>query len=215
MPQPQYQLYYAQGASSLSIHALLCSIGASYELTRIDIRKHPLPKELFEQNPRGQIPVLIDNERDVIMRESMNIALYLCETHKSPLLPTETNARYQVIEWLAFLSSNLHQSYASYILMQKQLRHPEAQKEACLVAAKRISYLWKQINTHLTGRNYLVGESITIADVFHTVIANWTSIIPNTVTLGEETVRLCKSVIQEPFMQQAMKAEDLTYQITE
>lgn len=209
----QYILYYSKGASSLSIHALLCSLNIDCELIHVDINTPPLPEELFQYNPRGQIPVLVKD--GLVIKESLNIALYLCETYDSPLLPKTPEMRRHVLEWLAFYTSNLHQSYATYFLMKRQLKSAEAQQEACLVATKRISYLWKHINNHLAETNYLTGNSITIADIFHTVIANWSSIIPEPITLGEHTLRLCKQVIQEPYMQQALQEEDLQYRITE
>lgn len=205
-----YTLYYSPGACSLAIHALLISISAPYTLVRTDLNAgENRSPEFLKLNPRGQVPVLLEGER--IMRESAAIAVYLADKHKSPLLPTLLQERLTALEWLGFYNSSLHQAYASYFLLSRNLKDEGAKQAACALACRRIAYLWREVEAHLTHNRYLCGETLTLPDLFHAVIANWTPTLADPVTLGPNILRLCREVAALSFFRQALEEESLAY----
>ena len=58
--------------------------------------------EFLKLNPNGRIPVIVDTDNDnLAIMESGAQLIYLAEK-AGKLLPTETNARSKVIQWLMF-----------------------------------------------------------------------------------------------------------------
>ncbi|MBA2404821.1 MAG: glutathione S-transferase N-terminal domain-containing protein [Bdellovibrionales bacterium] len=98
------KLVYANGACSLAVHILLEELGESYEYIRVDL----MDKKVLESyNPLGYVPVLeLDNGE--IMLEATSILLYLSLEKDSAFLPREPFARAKCVEWLSFISSELH-----------------------------------------------------------------------------------------------------------
>jgi glutathione S-transferase len=183
-----------------------------FEISCIDINKgQNRTPEYLELNPRGQVPVLKTGNK--VFRESAAIAIYLADKHISALLPDTELERLKALEWLEFYNSSLQQAYGSYFLMSKNLKDENAKQASCDLAARRIGFLWREIEAHLSNHRYLCGENLTLADIFHAVIANWTSVISPPITLGPNILRLCKEVTELPFFQKAMHAEDIRYSL--
>jgi glutathione S-transferase len=205
-----YTLYYSPGACSLAVHALLHSLSIPFETVRVDMNQggNRTP-EYLKLNPRGQVPVLIEDGH--IIRESAVIAVYLSDKHKSPLLPAPGWQRLEMQEWLGFYNSTLHQAYGAYFLMSKRLKDETAKEAACTLVAKRISGLWKEVEAQLEKNPYICGQTLTLVDLFHTVIANWTSVLGHKVELGPNIVRLCAAVSALPYFEKAMQAENIHY----
>jgi glutathione S-transferase len=205
-----YKLYYSPGACSLAVHALLYSLSVPFETVRVDINKgENRGAEYLKLNPRGQIPVMLEGDR--IFRESAAIAVYLADKYHSPLLPQEEFERFKALEWLGFYNSSLHQAYGAYFLLARNLKEETAKQAACDLAARRIGFLWREVEEHLASSRYLCGASLTLADLFHTVIANWTGALAHKVVLGPNILRLCKEVASLPYFSQALQAENISY----
>ena len=207
-----YTLYYSPGACSLVIHALFFSLEVPFEAVCVDISQgQNRTPEYLKLNPRGQVPVLaVDNK---IFRESAAMAIYLAEKYKSPLLPHEGLERFKALEWLEFYNSSLQQAYGSYFLMNKNLKEESTRQTAGALAAKRIAFLWREVEQHLADNRYVCGSTMTLAVLFHTVIANWTTVLTHDIGLGPNILRLCKEVTSMPYFQQAMQAENIHYKL--
>ncbi|MEH6550618.1 MAG: glutathione S-transferase N-terminal domain-containing protein [Pseudomonadales bacterium] len=97
------ELYTAATPNGWKISALLEELELPYEVTHIDIGTGAQHEEAFLAiNPNGKIPALIDRgNNDLAIFESGAIMMYLAEK-TGKLLPTETAARYKVIQWLMF-----------------------------------------------------------------------------------------------------------------
>lgn len=207
-----YTLYYSPGACSLAVHMLLIEVAAQYRLVRADITTggNRTP-EFLKLNPRGQVPVLL--EGDWALRESAVMAVYLADKYKSPLLPPSGHERFKALEWLGFYNSSLHQAYGSYFLLSKNLKEDAARRAACALAAKRIGYLWREVETHLAANRYLCGETLTLADIFHATMANWTPALADEVALGPNIRRLCGEIAALPSFKRALEEEHIHYRI--
>jgi glutathione S-transferase len=61
---PKIHLYAAPGACSLAVHILLREAGAEFEITNLSFHTG-YPKDFFELNPKGKVPVLVsENDGD-------------------------------------------------------------------------------------------------------------------------------------------------------
>lgn len=207
-----YKLYYAPGACSLAIHALLISLDVPFELVSVDsLKEANRNPDYLKLNPRGQVPVLVVNDR--VLRESAVMATYLADKYHSPLLPTEEFGRYTALEWLGFYNSSLHQAYGAYFLLSKSMKDENAKYLACDLVVRRINYLWREVESTLADKQYLAGNRITLPDLFHAVIANWTTVLNHKVTLGPNIIRLGREISCLPYFQQALKTEGIKYSL--
>ena len=107
-----YKLYYSPGACSMAINAVLNECNQPVTLEKVDISPgKPRAPEFLKVNPRGQVPVLIDDEQ--ILREGAAMLIHICEKHNSPLLPKSGKERDVALEWLMFCNATLHPAYGS------------------------------------------------------------------------------------------------------
>ena len=61
--------------------------------------------EFLKYNPRGQVPVLIDD--GMVIREGAAILIHILEKHNSPLMPKSGKERTAALEWLMFCKRDI------------------------------------------------------------------------------------------------------------
>jgi glutathione S-transferase len=163
------RLHYAPGSAALAPHATLAEIGVPYELALVERDESGRPSdEYFALNPWGKIPTLEDG--DFVLTESAAICLYLAEKFPDARLapPAGTRERAELYRWLLWLSNTVQET---------QLRHfyphryggEGVKEEADLALARH----YDQIDAHLEGREWLVGEERTVADLFLFMLTRW------------------------------------------
>jgi glutathione S-transferase len=163
------RLHYLPGSSALAPHAVLAEIGAPYELVRAKRDEDGRPSAAYlALNPWGKIPTLEDG--DFVLSESAAICLYLAEKFPEARLapPAGTRERAELYRWLLWLSNTVQET---------QLRHfyphrygTEGVQEAADAA---LAGHYDQIDAHLDGRDWLVGDERTIADLFLFMLIRW------------------------------------------
>src|SRR3954468_10942709 len=107
------KLYYLKGACSLASYISLCEAGIKFEGVEVDrqTRKTPDGTELSKINTKGYVPVLqLDNGET--LTENVAILQHIADQAPAGKLapPAGTLARYRVVEWLAFVNSEVHKS---------------------------------------------------------------------------------------------------------
>ncbi|CAG8440045.1 13065_t:CDS:2 [Ambispora leptoticha] len=172
--QPDITFYTAATPNGQKVSVTLEELGLPYKTYAITLSKNEQKEPWFLKiNPNGRIPAIIDHSRnDFNVFESGAIMRYLCEHYdkEGKLLPKDdANLRSEVDQWLMFQMSGIGP-------MQGQAGHFWREKEKIPYAIKRYveetKRLYHVIETRLEGRQYLVGDSLTIAD-----IANFTWLI--------------------------------------
>ena len=106
-------LYGAKGAGSVAPQALLTHLKATFELKLISFDANEHQSEAFlTVNPRGQIPVLVLDDKSVLT-ESLAIMLHVADNHlSSGLIPTPGSAeRAQVYRWMSFAATNVYEGF--------------------------------------------------------------------------------------------------------
>jgi glutathione S-transferase len=170
-----YKLYWRKGSATFVAEAALRMVGANYELIEIPDRNDQRSAEFRAINPAGKIPVLITPDGHIIF-ETMAILLTLDERHKNAkLLPTQmTDQRATALQWLAFLATS---SYSSAL----RFYYPErftADKAPDAVSAVKVqssidSDADFEILTKAIKGPFLLGDTLTITDVYLAMIADW------------------------------------------
>src|SRR5262245_30407179 len=108
------KLYYSPGACSLAPHIALREADRTFDLVRVDLSTHRTASgtEYKQINPKGYVPALqIDGGE--LLTETAALLLYIAdlapEKHLAP--PAGTLLRYHLVEWLVFISSELHKQF--------------------------------------------------------------------------------------------------------
>ncbi len=206
-----YKLYYSPGACSMAVHTILEEIGAPYAVENANGPDGKRSPEFLKVNPRGAVPVLeIDGKP---MREGGAQIVYLCDTHKSPLLPQSGFERAEALEQLMFCNSTLHPAYGRVFGMMKMGKDTPGYDVIQKKYVDAINALWQDVENRLANRAYLCGEKITAGDILLTVIANWSPKMPAPVTLGPKTKDLLARVSKRPSFQKALNAEQVEYKV--
>jgi len=105
------KLYYSKGACSLSPHIVACEAGLPIELVEVDlqIKRTGAGEDFRLINPNGYVPVLILDDGNKLM-EGPAIVQYLADQAPDKELapPAGTFERYQLQQWLNFISTEIH-----------------------------------------------------------------------------------------------------------
>lgn len=124
-----------------------------------DAPVHTASPDFLKVNPQGQIPAMQDG--DLILTESLAISLYLARRYGGPLGPQD-DAETALIEQWALFAATAIEGPALEILMAPAGEMGEATAK---VAAEKLRRPLARLNTHLAGRDWLVGDRFTVADI--------------------------------------------------
>jgi glutathione S-transferase len=163
--------YHPASPNCRKVSALIELLGLDVHFEFVDLPKGAQARpEFLAINPNGMVPVLIDGDRTVV--ESNCILIYLAEKAGSDLW-TEANAL-EILQWMFWEQS--HFMYSTGILFFQKLLKPllgqEPDEARIEEAAAKLRRHAKALDQHLEGRDWLVGDAMTLADL--AVAANLT-----------------------------------------
>lgn len=161
------KLYYSPGACSQAAHIILHEAGLPHESERTDLRakKTASGDDYWSINPKGAVPAL--QIGDEVLTENGAVLQYLGDkSGKESLLPSDGLERYRVIEWVSWLSSELHKAFGP-------LFNPASSDEAKAAARENVGKKLDFANKGLDGRDYLMGGNPSIADPYLFVMSGW------------------------------------------
>jgi len=143
-------------------------LGLQLEENNLDLAKGEQKKpEFLVLNPNGAVPTLVDGE--FVLTESRSIMQYLASKKpESGLLPRDEQARADVTRWQFWDSSHFSPQLGT-LAFQRVIKpmigmgEPDAGKvEEALTNFRRFAVV---LNKHLDGKQYVVGDSMTLADL--------------------------------------------------
>jgi glutathione S-transferase len=151
---------YPLSGNAHRVELFLSLLDLEYTMIDVDLRSGEQKSESFlALNPYGQVPVLDDN--GTIIYESTAILVYLAKKYDDGhWLPKEPEYAAQIQQWLSIAASRISSGPATARLITLFGADFNAEE-----VAQRSIDLLKNINTHLEGRSFLVGDGPTIADV--------------------------------------------------
>jgi glutathione S-transferase len=199
------KLYYSRGACSLGPNIALHEVGASFERIKID------PKTKLTQdgvdfgtiNPNGYVPVL-ELDSGERLTEAAVILQYIGDQHPQTGLTPAFNsmAHYRLIEWLNFISSELHKTYSV-------LFHPEAPDDYKAHTRHKLAERLAHLERQLSSTSYLMGETFTVADIYLFVVLNWSRVTGVDLTGFPKVQQYQSRIAKRPAVQAALKSEGL------
>jgi glutathione S-transferase len=159
------KLYYAETLAPRKTCALAKYLGAPVEYVCLDLRKgeHHAPAYLAI-NPNAKVPAMEDGER--ILWEADAIMCHLAERTGSDLWPRDTR-QIDVVRWFSWNAHHFYRFggtlYFEHIVRAHfGLGNPDpVAVEQALNGFRKCATV---LNAHLGGREWLVGDRMTVAD---------------------------------------------------
>jgi len=148
------------------VHIMLEEVGLPYTVHPIDIgRGDQFAPDFLKISPNNKMPAITDRDgpggKPYSLFESGAILLYLAEK-TGKLMPAETGARYDVVQWLMFQMGNI----GPMLGQAHHFRHyaPEPLPYAIQRYTNEANRLYGVLDRRLQGRSYLA-DDYSIADI--------------------------------------------------
>jgi glutathione S-transferase len=199
------KLYFAPGACSLSPHIVLEEAGIAAETEQVNNqeKKTKSGTDYWSINPKGQVPVLEFDNGDRLTEGPVIVQWIADQNPSAGLIPAAGKPeRYRVLEWLNFITSELHKVYGPLFRPTTPDAFKDISKENL---GKRFDWLDKQ----LAGKQYLMGDAFTVADAYLFTILRWSERVKLDLSKWTNITAYMKRVQARPKVQEAMKAEGL------
>jgi glutathione S-transferase len=159
-------LYWGSGSPfAWRVMLTLEAKGLDYEARLLSFdKKETRTPEFLALNPRGQIPVLVDD--GFVIYESRAICYYLERKHPEPPLygrsPPEAGRIAQAVEEMAAYLDPAVLNVVRPIFTGKAAQDPDAVRAACHAVAAELAHA----ESALSGNAWLVGGALSIADIY-------------------------------------------------
>jgi len=199
------KLYYKAGACSLAPHIVACEAGVPLELVAVDLatKKTASGDDFFKVNPNGYVPALEISGGPVLTEASLVCQYVADQKPDSGLMPAHGSiARYQVQQWLAFISTELHKTIGVFF---KPNSTDQAKDAARTVLETRLGYM----NAALAGSKFLAGDTFTAADAYAHVVLGWMKYAGIDLAAYPNLQRFQDEAAARPGVQQARREEGL------
>lgn len=199
------KLFYSPGACSLAAHIALNETKADFDLIKVDLasKQTETGEDFLAINPTGKVPVLaIDSS--TALAENPAILLYIADQGaQSELAPREGSLeRYQLLSRLSYLGSELHKAFVP-------LFKPGLSDEAKAGAVEMVKTHLDALNSELADKDYYVGNSFSIADIYLFVILGWPAFVGIDMSPYPALGAYAGKIAQREAVGTALKAEGL------
>lgn len=164
------KLYYSPGACSLASRIAFQELGidVEYELVNLETKLTVTGSDFLKINPLGYVPAL-ELDDGSVLTENSAILPFIADLRPGTLAPKEgTFDRVRLTQALGFLSGELHKSFSPFFAGVEGVERDKAAAKL----ASRIAHVERQIGQ---GRDYLVGDQISVADIYAFVLLSWSS----------------------------------------
>ena len=199
------KLYVVPGACSLAPHIALRETGIRFEVAIVALpsRRVDDGSSFIEVNPKGYVPALRLDDGQVLT-ENVAVLLYIAERHPAAQLapPAETMARFRLIEWLAFINSELHKAFSPFFA-------PGVPEGAQQYALERITKRLDYVEGVLGDAEFLIGDHFTIADAYLFTVLSWCPEVRIDLLRWPNLARYKERIGARPAVLTALKVEGL------
>jgi glutathione S-transferase len=199
------KLYYSPGACSLAPHIALREADLPFERVEVDLatRKTRTGEDYTAVNPKGYVPALELDEGPVLTEAQVVLQYIADQKPESGLAPTFGSFdRYRLLEWLAFISSEIHKGFGPFWNPDS----PEQTRQAALnLLSRRFGYIADQLGDGA----WLMGGRYTIADAYLFTVLRWTEVHRIDLSHWPRLADYQRRTAARPAVRAAMQAEEL------
>jgi glutathione S-transferase len=197
------KLYMTPTTCSLAVDIVAREAGVDLQPVWVDVRAKRLfdGSDFWHLNPKGQVPML-ETDDGQRLTEYTVIVQYIADLRPhSGLLPAGLSMqRYRVLEWLSFISTELHKTFTPLF---RPATAPDDRETARDNLRKRFAWL----DQLLADRIWLEGETFTVADACCYTIVMWSRVQDIDLSGWPHLSAYLARIAQRPSVQQALLAE--------
>ena len=198
------KLYYSPGACSLAAHIVADEADLRLQLEKVDLKSHKTEngQDYYTVNPKGYVPA-IQLDDGSTLTENVAVLNYLADHTGHKLFTPEPGSieHYRLEEWLGFITTELHKSFAPFFQNGSELEKRKA-KDKIL---KRLAY----VNEQLKGERFLMGERMTVADAYLFVMLTWAKKVEFDLSRFSSLNAFFRRMSARPSVQRALREEGL------
>ncbi|GAC1455189.1 MAG: glutathione transferase GstA [Steroidobacteraceae bacterium] len=163
------KLYYLPAACSQAANIALREAGLKFDLLKVDrqTRRAADGLDFNAVNPKGYVPALTLDSGETLT-ENVAVLQYIADRNPAARLAPAagTMDRYRLIEWLAFINSELHKSFGP-------LFRKDAPDDTKAYARRNIATRAGWLERSWGSRSFVMGEQFTVADAYLFVVLSW------------------------------------------
>ena len=199
------ELFYSPGACSLAPHIVAREAGLPIDLVKVDLsaKKTAGGGDYLKVNSKGYVPALRLDDGAVLTEVATVVQVLADRKPETKLAPAlGTSDRYRVMEWLTFISSELHKGFGP-------LWYPNTNEETKAQIKERLAKRLGWLDSALAGRDYLTGSTFTVADAYAFTILNWAGMLKIDLAPYQNVRAFIGRVAARPKVQEALRAEGL------
>ena len=177
------QLYSLNTPNGVKVSIMLEETGLPYEPHLVDIMQDEShTAEFLALNPNGKIPAIIDPHgpggAPLALFESGAILMYLAEK-SGQFIPADPARRWETIQWVFFQMASIGPMFGQVGFFNKFAGKAYEDKRPLQRYVDESKRLLGVLDDRLEGRNWLMGDDYTIADI---VTLGW---VDNLITFYE------------------------------
>src|SRR5580692_8441021 len=163
------QLYSLPTPNGVKVSIMLEEIALPYEVHVVDFNKDDQKTpEFLSLNPNGKIPAILDPNgpggKPLGLFESGAILQYLAEK-TGKLMPADPARRYETIQWVHFQMGGIGPMFGQVGFFNKfagKDYEDKRPRDRYVAESKRLLGV---LNRRLTGRQWIMGDDYSIADI--------------------------------------------------
>ncbi|MGA2839473.1 MAG: glutathione transferase GstA [Steroidobacteraceae bacterium] len=201
------KLFYTPGACSLSPHIVLLEAGLPFTMEKVDLKTKKTEKgsDFTTINSKGAVPALqLDDGR--VLTEGSAVVQYLADQKPDLGLAPRAGSfeRYQLVELLNYIASELHKGFSP-------LFNPSISADWKTAVLANLDKKFQWLTTYLGTKNYLMGDTFTVADAYLFTVLSWSSHVGIDLAKYHVLTAYLARVGHRPKVQEALKAEGLIH----
>jgi len=200
------ELYRRDGTAATIVHCALELAGVPHDLIEVqrDQNGTVSPSSYLELNPRGTVPTLVDGE--LVLYETVAILEYLVERFPGLGPRAGEPGRTEFHFWLAWLTNYLMAAFYRWFKANEMIAADAVEAlQSGAISDLEAHGAW--LEQQMTAREWLVGDSPTVADVFLQGLGGWAVEIDGLVYGGEALAAHAARTIALPGVNTALDQE--------
>jgi glutathione S-transferase len=198
------KLYYSPGACSLAAHIVADEADLRLQLEKVDLKAHKTEngQDYYTVNPKGYVPT-IQLDDGSTLTENIAVLNYLADRTGHKLFTPEPGSmeHYRLEEWLGFITTELHKSFAPFFQNGSELEKRRAREKIF----KRLAHA----NEALGANRFLMGSRMTVADAYLFVMLTWARKVELDFSRFSNLTGFFQRMSERPSVQRALREEGL------
>jgi glutathione S-transferase len=174
---PVLKLFYEPGACSLAAHIALEEAGATFTPVRIDFKSSEQRSPAYLKiNPKGRVPSLAIG--DWVLTENPAILQFVAQSYpEAKLWPADLRVAAKCLEWMAWLSSGVHVTYAHVRRAERYATSESALADVRAKGAISTREIWGDVENRMAALAglgpWVAGDQFTVVDGYAFVFWMW------------------------------------------